>query len=68
MESRLPIWLAYAGGLLAAVPIFAAVFWDFDGMMLFVPLGVSLLPTMVGGYLLGWWVCRRRNLKAPGSP
>jgi hypothetical protein len=60
-NAMLPVWLAYAGGTLTAVPVFAAIFWEFDIMMLFVPVGVSLMPGMVGGYLLGCWIARRRG-------
>lgn len=57
--SLLPIWLAYAAGVLAAIPVFAAVFWEFDTLMLLVPVGIVLLPPMGVGYLTGWWLLRR---------
>jgi hypothetical protein len=62
--STLPIWLAYAGGVLADVVLFIGVFWEFDALMLIVPLGLFLLPPMALGYLLGWWMVRRRHQHA----
>lgn len=63
-EAMLPIWLAWFGGSLVAVPLFGAVFWEFDMMMLFVPLGALLLPVMALGYWAGLWVVGRRGRAA----
>jgi len=68
-ESLLPIWLAYLAGVLAAIPVFASVFWEFDTLMLLMPIGLVLLPPMALGYFAGWWLLRRRaqtDRKAPG--
>jgi len=61
-DSLLPIWLAYSFGVAATIPVFVAVFWEFDSMMLLVPVGLVLLPPMALGYLLGWWLLRRAGL------
>jgi len=58
-KATFPIWLAYLGGSVVAIPLFGAVFWEFDMMMLFVPLGTFLLPVMTLGYLAGWWLVRQ---------
>jgi len=58
-KATVPVWLAYLGGSALAMPLFGAVFWEFDMMMLFVPLGIFLLPVMTLGYLVGWWLVRR---------
>ena len=60
-EGMAPIWGAYVAGAVVTVPVFAAVFWEWDVMMLMVPVGVVLLPAMELGYLVGWWVIRRRR-------
>jgi hypothetical protein len=68
-ESLLPIWLAYLAGVLAAIPVFASVFWEFDTLMLLMPVGLVLLPPMALGYFAGWWLLRRRaqtDRKVPG--
>ncbi len=62
-NSLLPIWLAYTCGALATVPVFAGVFWEFDSMMLLVPVGLVLVPPMALGYFIGWWWLRRTNLE-----
>jgi len=64
-DSLLPIWLAYAAGVIAAVPVFVSVFWEFDSMMMLVPVGLVLLPPMALGYLMGWWLLRRRTSSFP---
>lgn len=69
-ESMLPIWLAYAGGVLGDLLLFIGIFWEFDAIMLIVPLGMYLLPPMIVGYVIGWWAVRRRSRRAGhgGSP
>jgi hypothetical protein len=59
-ESILPIRLAYVGGVLAQITLFVGIFWEFDSIMLIVPLGLYLLPPMVIGYLIGWWIVVRQ--------
>lgn len=59
-EGRLPVWLAFAAGVLAAVPVYVGVFWEFDSMYLLVPLGLLMLVPMVAGYLIGVAGVRRR--------
>lgn len=63
--STLPVWLAYALGFLADVVLFTGIFWEFDAIMLIVPLGLSLVPPMAVGYFLGWWIVRHRHRGAP---
>jgi hypothetical protein len=58
-EGMIPLWGAYAAGAFATIPVFAAVFWEWDVMMLMVPVGVALLPPMALGYVGGWWMVRR---------
>lgn len=72
-ESMVPIWLAYAGGVLAEIPLFMGIFWEFDAIMLIVPLGLYIVPPMVIGYLIGWWIVVRRVRRVgadqlPGAP
>jgi len=63
-DSLLPIWLAYAAGLLAAIPVFASVFWQFDTLMLLMPVGLVLLPPMALGYFAGrWLLCRSAQIR-----
>lgn len=59
-DSLLPIWLAYVAGVLTAIPVFTLVFWEFDTLMLLMPVGLVLLPPMALGYFAGWWLLRRR--------
>ena len=60
-DSLLPLWCAFAAGAIAAVPVFGRVFWEFDSMMLLVPVGVVLVLPMALGYATGWWILRRRR-------
>lgn len=64
-ESTLPIWLAYLAGVAATVLVFRDVFWEFDAMMLLVPVGLMLIPPMALGYAAGWWLLRRRRRSLP---
>jgi len=62
-DSLLPVWISYAAGVVAAVPVFTAVFWVFDSMMLLVPVGLILVLPMALGYYAGWWWLRRGKLE-----
>lgn len=61
--SRLPVWLAYAVGVAAAIPVFIGVFWKFEGLYLITPLGVLLLVPMGLGYVAGLAVVRIRRVR-----
>ncbi|MCG6986986.1 MAG: hypothetical protein LJF06_02195 [Gemmatimonadetes bacterium] len=63
---RLPVWLAFAAGVLAGVPVYISVFWEFDTMYLKAPLGLLLLVPMMVPYLIDVAGVRRR-LRASGS-
>ncbi|NIP82816.1 MAG: hypothetical protein GWM90_27780 [Gemmatimonadetes bacterium] len=58
--SRLPVWLAYAVGVMAGVPLFIGVFRQFDFIYLIVPLGLLMLAPMGVAYVVGTAVTRRR--------
>lgn len=60
-DSLLPIWMAYAAAGIAAIPVYLGIFWEFDSMMLLVPVGIVLIPPMAFGYFVGWWLLRRRE-------
>lgn len=67
-ESKLPIWLAYVAGAVTEMVIFKEVFWEFDALMLVVPVGAMLIPPMAIAYAVGWWILRRRrrHVRRPG--
>lgn len=56
-----PLWAAFIVGVALEIPIFVDVFWEWNAIMLFVPLGIYLLPPMAGAYLGVWWWTRRRG-------
>jgi hypothetical protein len=58
------VWLAYAGGMVAAVPLFVGVFWQFDIMYLIVPIGLYVLPVMALAYGAGLFMIRRGWIRA----
>lgn len=43
-------WVVYAAGMLGTVAVFAGVFWDFDFMYIFVPVGMFVAPVMLTAY------------------
>jgi hypothetical protein len=53
------VWLTYAAGMVITVPVFVGVFWEFDMMYLFVPVGLFLCPFMASGYAAGRLLVRR---------
>lgn len=57
--SLLPVWMAYGAGALAAVVVFVAVFWNFDTLMILVPLGIPLLMPAALGFFAGWRILGR---------
>jgi hypothetical protein len=59
--SLLPVWLACGAGALAGVAVFVSVFWNFDTLMILVPLGIPLLVPSALGYVAGWWILGRRG-------
>jgi len=67
-DSLLPIWLAYLFGVVATIPTFVGVFWEFDSLMLLVPVGLVLVPPMAVGYLIGWWMLRHAAHPKTPSP
>jgi hypothetical protein len=60
-------WIVYGAGTAAAILLFTGVFWEFDGMYLFVPLGIFLVPPMGLAYGAVRLVLRRRT-QPPGRP
>ncbi|UCF88869.1 MAG: hypothetical protein JSV70_01040, partial [bacterium] len=58
------LWLAgvaYLGGMGAAVIIFPGVFWDFDILYLFIPIGFFIAGAMLLGYGAGLLALRLRR-------
>jgi len=67
-DSLLPIWLAYCFGAGATIPTFVGVFWEFDSLMLLVPVGLVMVPPMAVGYLIGWWMLRHAAHPKTSAP
>lgn len=61
-------WIVHATGLAAGVLLFWGVFWDFDFMYLFVPLGLFLIPPMLIAYWVSRTLMRRRKPVAASIP
>lgn len=53
------VWLIYGFGMAAALPIFVSVFWEFDTLYLFMPIGLFICPFMVLGFGAGLLMIRR---------
>jgi len=54
-------WIVHTTGLAAGGLLFWGVFWDFDFMYLFVPLGLFLVPPMLVAYWVGRTLMRKRT-------
>ncbi len=51
------VWWTYCAGVVTAVIVFARVFWQFDTMLLLVPLCFLLIPPMA----LAYWIVSRHG-------
>ncbi len=64
------LWLAgvaYLGGMGAAMIIFPGVFWDFDILYLFIPIGLFIAGAMLLGYSAGLLALRFRRSREAAS-
>lgn len=63
-----PLWAAFVAGVALEIPLFLGVFWEWDTLMLLVPLGGVLLIPMAAAYLGVWWWMRRRGAGVRPDP
>jgi hypothetical protein len=53
------VWLTYGFGIAVVVPVFVSVFWEFDTLYLFVPIGLFICPFMALGFGVGLMMIRK---------
>lgn len=59
------VWLTYGFGMVVTLPMFVAVFWEFDTLYLFVPIGLFICPFMALGFGAGLLMIQRSWIRGP---
>jgi hypothetical protein len=57
------VWLTFAGGMVVTPLVFKSVFWKFETIFLFIPMGLYICPSMVLGFGAGVLLIRKRWIR-----